>query len=102
MATIKIRRPGAYTNYLRSYTLMVDGSPAGTVRSSSEATVPIGPGAHELYLKIDWCRSNTVRFTAAADETIAFEVSTVNPFMAIFYVIFARDEYLMLRRTSSA
>lgn len=101
MASIKIRRPWQYTNWLRSYIVLLDGVGIGKVRNNSTIELPVNPGAHSLQLKISWCRSNVVPFSVGANETAMFECGSMNAFLAIIYVIFSPWDYLWLRQVSS-
>jgi hypothetical protein len=101
MAALKIRRPNAFNGYFRSYTVMLDGKPAGKISNDSEIELPVGGGRHELFLKIDWCGSNKETFSVPESGSVSYEVTAVNPFAALYYVVFNRESYLQLRRTSS-
>jgi len=100
VATLRIKRPFRFSNLIRSYIVMLDGERVAKLWVGGEVEVPVGSGPHELYLKIDWCRSQPEDFTVSGNETITFEVGSVNPLVGIYYVIFDSKNFLSLRRVS--
>ena len=78
----------------------MDDSDVGTIDNGESKTFSIAPGPHVLVLKIDWCSSNTVRFDLPADGSVHFQCGSnlrgVNLLLSIYYVLFARDQYLWL------
>lgn len=103
--TIRLRRVAEFRDRLRAYKVVLDGQVIGQIRHGEEAEFAVEPGPHELYLKIDWCRSNTVEFENDGPVTV-FECGSnlKGPaiFLAILYVTLWRERYLWLRRDSGA
>ena len=54
------RRPGSSAK-ARGFKIVVDGDVLGTVRESSDSTVSLAPGVHDVRLRIDWCSSKSLR-----------------------------------------
>jgi hypothetical protein len=100
MASIKIKRGWQYNNLVRPYTVLLDGEWAGKIMNEDQIELPIAAGAHSLQLKVDWCRSNIVSFSIAADEAATFECGAVSIFTSLFYVVFRPSRYLWLRQLS--
>lgn len=98
---IKIKRDSGYADRLRAYKIILDKKVIGKIKNGQEVTLEVPKGNHQLYLKIDWCRSNTVNFDAH-DSNIKFECgSNLRGFkilLALFYVTFFRDQYLWLKK----
>lgn len=98
---IKIRRDSGYTDSMRAYKVILDEKIIGELRDGQEITLEVPKGVHQLYLKIDWCRSNTVNFDVN-DSNINFECgSNLRGFkilLSLFYIIFLRNQYLWLKK----
>jgi hypothetical protein len=99
-ASITISRDSGYADRLRAYRVVVDDSEVGTLNNGESKTFSIEPGPHALVLKIDWCSSNTVRFDLPENGSVQFKCGSnlrgVNLLLSIYYVLFARDQYLWL------
>ncbi|WP_440895491.1 hypothetical protein ACS127_13140 [Amphibacillus sp. Q70] len=100
---IRIRRTNSY-DMVRAYKIILDGKKVGQIKNDQQIELEVLPGEHQLYLKIDWCRSNIIEFKQD-DRMIEFEcgnsVEAKNfwlPFIEIFYIIFKRKEYLWLKK----
>src|SRR5688572_19515030 len=100
-SSVTISRDSGYADRLRSYRVVVDDSEVGTISNGESKTFSIEPGPHQLVLKIDWCSSNTARFDLPPGRSIHFECGSnlrgMALFLSIYYVLFARDQYLWLR-----
>jgi hypothetical protein len=70
-ATIVLRRErGGYRDILRSYQVMLDGKMAAKIKRGQTVTLPIAAGPHEIFVRIDWCRSPSVDVDAKAGQVI--------------------------------
>ena len=103
MATIlSISRDAGYADRLRDYRILCDGREIGRIRNAEARDFEIAPGEHRLLVKIDWCRSNEVQFSVHDGDTARFlcgnNLRGLRLLLAIFYVLFARKHYLLLRR----
>lgn len=104
MASLTITRDSGYADRLRAYQVVLDGERIGEIRNGETKEFSIGPGKHALSLKIDWCGSETIDFVVAPEEKPAFQVKSglrgKRVFLSLWYVLFARNSYLRLERTS--
>jgi hypothetical protein len=99
-SSITISRDSGYADRIRDYLVVVDGNEVGRLKNGETRVLPLGPGPHELVMKIDWCSSNTVAFSLADGESANFRCGSncrgLRLFLGLFYVVFARDKYLWL------
>ena len=99
---IKIKRDSGYADRLRAYKVVLDEKVIGEIKNGQEVAFEIPKGSHQLYLKIDWCRSNIINFDAD-DSDAGFECGSslrgVKIFLAIFYITLSKDQYLWLKKT---
>lgn len=96
---IKIKRHSGYVNKLASYKVICDKKIIGEIKDNQETTFEIPNGTHQIYLKINWCRSNKIVFNTN-DNDIYFECGSLTGFkifLAIFYMTFFYDKYLWLK-----
>ena len=54
----------------RSYTVMIDGKEVARIKRGQRLELPITPGPHVIFLKIDWCHSPYVEIETAAGQAI--------------------------------
>ena len=101
---IKIKRDSGYVDRLRAYKVILDEKVIGEIKNGQEITLEIPKGSHQLYLKIDWCRSNIINFDIN-DDNVEFECGSslrgIRIFLTIFYIIFFRDQYLWLKKLNN-
>ena len=98
MPSLVITRDRAYADCLRSYRVLLDGKFAGTVAPRGELRREIGPGEHVVEVRIDWCGSQPMRFTATGDHHIAVK-SALRGWrlaLALVYILFLHRSYLTL------
>lgn len=98
-ATIQIdRASGGLVDRLRAYRVILDGHEVGKIRRGERITFDVDPGRHEIYLKIDWCRSPTITLELAPkEETRLMCAPNANPLTLEYYITFARNRYIKLR-----
>jgi hypothetical protein len=100
---IKLTRHSVYADRFRSYKVMLDGMEIGEIKNGEEKEFDVAPGRHQLYLAIDWCRSNTIEFEAGEDVTefeCASNLQGKKLFLALYYILFKNDGYIALTRVS--
>jgi hypothetical protein len=105
-AELTIRRASGYADRLRAYTIRVDGADCGKIGANQSVTVAVAPGSHTLAVALDWCSCKPVRVDAAPGMRAEFECGNNlvgwRLALALFYVLFRRDEYLYLRPSRAA
>ena len=69
-AIVLTRARGGWRDRARGYVVMIDDQEVAKVRRSQRLELPVTPGRHEVFLKIDWCRSPTVTVDAQPGEII--------------------------------
>lgn len=73
MASIEVQRElGGFTDHLRSYKVVLDGEVVDRLLAGESCAFNVSPGAHQLFLKIDWGRSEKVNLILTADQTAHF------------------------------
>jgi hypothetical protein len=71
LATIVLRRErGSYRDFMRSYQVIVDGEMAAKIKRGQTLTLPIPAGRHEIFIRIDWCRSPVLEVDAGSGQVI--------------------------------
>ncbi len=76
---LEIHRESQLVAKLRSYSIFVDGEKAGSVRDGSTAMFSLAPGSHDVSVKIDWKKSNTITITAETAKTIKLNIAYKKP-----------------------
>jgi len=96
-----VSRDSGYADRIRTYCVVVDGRELGGLGNGESKTFELDPCAHELRIKINWCGSNRVGFTLAANQGLFFECGSalrgLKVLLAVFYLLFAWDKYVWLR-----
>lgn len=72
-ATLVIsRKRGGWRDRARRYDILVDGKPMGKIKHGERLELLVPPGQHELFLKIAWCTSPSITFTAQPGDVVEF------------------------------
>jgi hypothetical protein len=94
------RAPGGWRDRFRSYLVMIDDKEVGQVRRGQRLEVPITPGHHEIFLKIDWCASPTVEVDAGPHDVIEMSCAPAGRATAgLSAVVSNTDAYITLTRS---
>jgi hypothetical protein len=100
-----VRRAKNYADRLRTYKVMVDNIVVATMSAGESVDFAIEPGNHRIQIWVDWASSKKLRFDAKPGECSVFEcrsnLTGMRIFLAILYVLFLRDQYLVLRQLTS-
>ena len=98
---IKIKRDSGWADRLRRYKILLDGTEVGTIKNGQELLLNAQAGEHELFLKIDWMRSNKVVFESG-ESVVEFECSSslrgLKLFLALVYSLFLPHKWLRLEQ----
>jgi hypothetical protein len=94
-AWIDVERKEGLRDRARAYKVMIDGQEAGTVRHGSHESFQVTPGTHEVFLKIDWCRSPKLTVdVAGAQRAKVTCVPSGTIWTAIFAIVFKPTAYI--------
>ena len=78
----------------RAYLVYIDGKKEGAIRENETLQFDVSEGTHTLQLKIDWCSSPALQFTAEAGKTVRAKCAPAQkPFLIgplLYITIFAR------------
>ena len=99
---IKIKRDSGYADRLRAYKVVLDGNVVGEVKNGQQIEFDASQGKHELFLKIDWGRSNVVEFESDGSSDIEFECGSnlrgLKIPLSIVYATILRSKYIWLNK----
>ena len=102
MTRLKINRVSAYADKIRGYHLVLDGKKVKKIGNGEAVDLLVQPGDHELFLKIDWCRSNKIVFSISEGQTKTFEcgpsLTGINLLFGFVYITFLKNSYLWLKQ----
>jgi hypothetical protein len=98
---LNINRVTSFADRIRAYIIVLDGVEVGQITAGESFDMAISPGEHRILLKIDWCRSNKLDFTAQAGTEVTLNCGSSltgwRIFMVFLYVSFLRDRYLWIQ-----
>jgi hypothetical protein len=104
MASLTIMRDSGYADRIRKYKVVIDGVVVGHISNGETKEFSVSPGRHHLCMKIDWCGSKPVEFTATEQEAVTFRARSnlrgLKLFGALWRVLFDRNSYILLERFS--
>lgn len=102
MTSLKIIRNSEFVAKYRKFKIMLNDENMGTIKTGETIEVPVQPGNHELYLKIDWCGSNTIKFSTKEREQLQYRVcyrgDWFNIIQALYFMIFKPYKFLLLEK----
>ena len=100
---IRVSRTTSYADRPRAYRILVDGVERAQLKAGDSIDIPVDAGSHTVAAKVDWCGSPTVSVTTQLGSTTTLECASnlqgSRLFLAIFYTILFRDQYLTLAET---
>ncbi|HLD18480.1 MAG TPA: hypothetical protein VJB90_00515 [Candidatus Nanoarchaeia archaeon] len=100
---VRIKRDSGYADRIRAYKIVLDGDIVEEIKNGQQLELNVSPGRHQLYLKIDWCRSNVVDFEINGNA-IEFECESnlrgLKILLSILYSTFLRSQYIWLKKNN--
>ena len=66
------RRSGSWGDSLRAYKIRLEKESVGSIAEGESKTIATS-GRHELYLRIDYCRSQVLSVEVKSGETVCLE-----------------------------
>lgn len=90
------------TDHLRAYEVVIDGAVVGRLAPGDSCAFSVAPGHHEIFMKIDWCRSEKVNLQLAAGEIAEFRCAPrPNLITGFYWITFGRHRYIVLDRIAN-
>jgi hypothetical protein len=100
--SLRLIRDSGYADYLRAYAVILDDRKICELRNGETHKVVILAGSHWLSVRISWCGSKSVSFTATEGEDVTFLVKSNcrgwRLGLALWYVLFAWNSYIRLNQ----
>jgi hypothetical protein len=95
-ARIRVRRDDApWPDRLRGYRVVLDGAVVGSVKRGESITVMTDAGYHELHLKIDWARSESVQLDLKPDGEADVRCwPNARALTALYWITVGRSRYI--------
>jgi hypothetical protein len=81
----------------RSYAVVVDDVQVAKVKRGQTLRLPVSGGRHEIYLRIDWCRSPTVGIDASPGEVISLHCAPAGGMTDVSDLVANADRYIILQ-----
>jgi len=75
---------------------MVNGVSRASLRRGEKEAIEVSPGELEVYLKIDWCRSRTVRVNLEPGSEARLRCRPRSLLAAPYGLTFGRKNYIRL------
>lgn len=102
MALVEVQRvSGGYTEHLHPFKVVIDGEVVGRLGPGESGIFEVTPGPHEIFIKIDWCRSEKVDVHLTEVEKVTFRCQTrANLLTDGYWATFGRRRYLKLTQQS--
>jgi hypothetical protein len=98
---IRLKRDSGFTDRLRAYKVILNGNAIGEIKNGEEREFNVASGRHQLYLKIDWCRSNIIDFETHGN-LVEFECGSnlrgIKTLLSIIYITVLRNQYIWLEQ----
>jgi hypothetical protein len=102
VATLRLTREAAlWRDQGRTYKVLLDGQARGRIRPGVTEVYEIGPGQHQLRLKIDFTGSDTLAFTVRDAETVEFRCAPARAAVKSVLNLFDRTPWIDLWRVES-
>jgi hypothetical protein len=97
-ATIVLTRGRqGYRDRFRSYAVLVDEAQVAKVKRGQTLRLPISPGRHKIYLRIDWCRSPGMDIDASPGEIINIYCAPAGGMNEAYDAFVNPDQYIILQ-----
>jgi hypothetical protein len=72
-SVLRIKRDRGYVDIARTYEVLVNEEPVGTIRNGGELECAIPNGRSSVRIRLDWCGSNTIEIEAAEGGVVELE-----------------------------
>jgi len=101
MALLRIKRDVQWIDRCRKYRIIIDGREITRIKKGQTVELNVDNGRHEIFCKIDWCRSNKIGLNIVnPDDVRDFKVKSslrgLKLLFAIVYITILWHSYLAL------
>lgn len=87
-----------YTNYIRKYTVIIDGNRVDEISSGETRHISLAPGVHSISLQIDWCKTAPLQFEMCDGTNITMHCgATYNDWKAAFMAFLKPRKWLYVK-----
>jgi hypothetical protein len=94
-AWIDVERKEGWRDRARPYKVIIDGQRVGGVGHGQQESFEVVPGTHEVFLKLDWCRSPKLTVDVAGGQRAKVTCEAGGNFwMTFFDVLFRPTKYI--------
>lgn len=104
MGKVIIQRDSGYADRIRKYKVILNGKEVGKIGNGETKEFDAPLGDNEVFLKIDWCRSNKLGFESHKDSVERYECGSslrgIKLLFAIIYV-FMPHKWIWLKNASN-
>lgn len=88
--------------FFRSLPIYLDGKKIGMIKENQTLEIPVLPGNHEIFVKMDWSRSNKIVFNIAEGEQTHFKCTrSIQGWQLgflIFYMLFFWNRIIQINQ----
>jgi hypothetical protein len=102
LPTVEIYRDAnIWIDRARAYKIVIDNAPAGEIRRGETVVLEVPVGHHELFLKVDWARSQRLDVDLLEDERQLVRCwNSLNPLTFLYKISFGRLRYISIEALS--
>jgi hypothetical protein len=103
VASIEIERDiGGLTDALRSYKVVIDDEVVGKIGPGESRAFNVAADSHEIFMKMEWLRSEKFNVRLTADETVLFRCEPrANPLTDLYWGTLGRHRYIRLTQVTT-
>ena len=85
---IIIHRPNEYVGKLRKLWIFIDGEKTAYVKNGKTVSLEVNSGKHEIYVEMDYLKSNKLEVTVDPKETVHLECGSTLRGVKFFFCAF--------------
>lgn len=90
MYKITIVRTSQRVNSMREYDIYLDGQKINAISNGETKTIEVSNGNHEIYLKVDWCKSKKLNINLAEGQELKLKcgskITGIKQIFSLFYI----------------
>jgi len=85
---IIIDRPQKYLHMFAKLWIFIDGEKKAYVKNGKTVSLEVNPGKHEIYVEMDYLKSNKLEVTVDPKETVHLECGSTLRGVKVFFCAF--------------